>query len=382
MGLVCKGLGLNLGSGPNCGSTKPSGLPSGVGGKRAIGSSASRLSPATHRDILHENEARVRHNKSHTDHRATTTDVVDDDKDMLEVPPKEGSTLPEPRPINMDTPMINLFRGYNKLTPGSHTGFERLLAKAMAAQATPTAQPPVQPPAALEALVVTTSHAYSDVDVKSFTSFDEAFEIPRVIIDLANSHIHVPLTLLTSLAFQKIHTDPSCIKMRKGFLTKAAYERRWNDTIAKISQKKADEASANTVKETNRVTALAAHLEGTSSSSRYQPYPAGKPKNEGGSAGPDSKPFWKGKGVSTDGPLCLLCSRNGHKASQASQTHTLKNKAVVGHWKDKILLKSDRMIVCISFNIGKCLAPKHGPEFTHVCSVCRSSSHHTANRAC
>ncbi|KIK37287.1 hypothetical protein CY34DRAFT_43692, partial [Suillus luteus UH-Slu-Lm8-n1] len=288
-----------------------------------------------------------------------------------------------------------------------------------------------------------------------------AFEIPRVIIDLAKSHIHVPLTLLTPSAFERIHTDPSCIKMRKGmilddpkrsvldasgfpaettlqpadfheatenfmqllehvagpaiierfkrhrrfclsrkpfvdnyeailafdietrrmffntkgFLTEAAYERRWNDTISKISQKKADEASANAIKETNKVTALVAKLEGSSNSTRYQPYPTSKPKSDGSNTGPDGKPFWKGKGASTDGPLCLLCGRNGHKASECSQTHTSKNKPVVCHWKDKILLKSNATIVCISFNIGKCVAPKHGSEFAHVCSVCGSSSH-------
>lgn len=425
-----------------------------------VGSTSSRVIPATHKDILDENEERTKRNGLHTDRRATTEDDVEDDEEMLDVPPEDG--LPKARPINTNTPMINLFRDYNALTPGPHAGFERLFANAMATART------AQPAVVSSALVIPIPPAYSDADVKLFSSFDNVFEILRVIINLANSHIHVPLTLLTQSAFECIHTDPLCVKMHKGmilddprklvldasgfplettlqpadfhkatenfmqllehvagptiieqfkrhrrfclsrkpfvdnykailafniemrrlffntkgFLTEAAYECRWNDTISKIAQKKADDASANAIKETSKVTALVAKLEGSSNNTRYQPYPTSKPKSEGSNTGPDGKPFWKGKGASTNGPLCLLCGRNGHKASECSQTHTSKNKPIVCHWKDKILLKSTSAIVCISFNIGKCTAPKHGPEFSHVCSICGSSSHHAASQSC
>lgn len=463
-------------------NTQTSGLPLGVGGKStsaltafraaetnpnriagAIGSSSSRTTRASRNDILAENEARGKRNEARADRRATTTDVVEDDEDLLDVPAEEQQELPNPRPVNTDTPMINLFRGYNALTPGSRAGFEALVTNVIAASSSSTQPQPISDPS-----VIMPAYAFEDGEVKFFTSFDDAFEIPRVIIDLAKSHIHVPLTLLTPSAFEKIHTDPSCIKMRKGmilddpkklvldasgfpaettlqpadfheatenfmqllehiagpaiierfkrhrkfclsrkpfvdnyeailafdietrrmffntkgFLTEAAYERRWNDTITRISQKKADEASAAAIREANKVAALAARLDGSSSNSRYHPYPAGKPKFEGSASSTDGKPFRKGKGASTDGPLCLLCGRTGHKASECTQTHTFKNEPVVCHWKDKILLKANSSIVCISFNIGKCNNTKHGPEFIHACSVCGSTSHHAAARSC
>jgi hypothetical protein len=166
----------------------------------------------------------------------------------------------------------------------------------------------------------------------------------------------------------------------KGFLSEEAYERRWNDTIAKISQKKADDASAAATREANRVAALASRLENSGGGNRYQPYPATKPS--GTMSNTDGKPFRKGKGASTDGPLCLLCGRNGHKASECSQTQSIKNEPVVCYWKDKILLKSNSSSVCISFNIGKCTTSKHGSEVAHICSICGSSSHHATSRSC
>lgn len=77
----------------------------------------------------------------------------------------------------------------------------------------------------------------------------------------------------------------------KGFLTEAAYEWCWNDTITKISQKKADEASAMAICEANRVAALAACLDGSSSSNRFHPYPAVKPKFKGTISSTEGKPF-------------------------------------------------------------------------------------------
>ncbi|KAG1747007.1 hypothetical protein EDD22DRAFT_958267 [Suillus occidentalis] len=214
-------------------NTQPSGLPTGIGGKNmtalgssyratgaaeadritgAVGSSSSRVVPATRWDILDENEARIRCNDARADHRATTSDVVEDDELMLDAPPEEFSGLPDPRPINTNTPMINIFRDYTALTPGSRAGFESLMAKVL-----PSA-PQAQAATTSSVVDTSTARAYSDDDVKLFSSFDEAFEIPRVIIDLAKSHIHVPLTLLTPSAFERIHMDPSCIKMRKGMI--------------------------------------------------------------------------------------------------------------------------------------------------------------------
>ncbi|KAG1829552.1 hypothetical protein F4604DRAFT_2029613 [Suillus subluteus] len=210
-----------------------SGLPQGVGGKNtsalnqnfrvadadatriagAIGSSRSRVTHASRDDIIAENEARAKHDEARANHRATMTDAVEDDEDLLIVPAEERRELPNPRPVDTDTPMISLFRGYNALTPGSRAGFEALVTNVITASSSSA-----QPQAISDPSVVMPAYAFDDGEVKFFTSFDNAFEIPRVIIDLAKSHIHVPLTLLTPLAFEKIHTDPSCIKMRKGMI--------------------------------------------------------------------------------------------------------------------------------------------------------------------
>jgi hypothetical protein len=182
-----------------------SGLPQGVGGKStsalshahrstkqdagriagAIGSSSSRITRASRDDILVENEARTKRNEARADRRATTTEDVKDDEEMLTVPTED--TLPEPRAINTDTPMINLFRGYNALTPGSRTGFEALVQKVMDASAAAKAQP-VAGASAATSSVAAPPLAYDDAEVKYFDSIDDAFEIPRVIINLAKSH--------------------------------------------------------------------------------------------------------------------------------------------------------------------------------------------------
>jgi hypothetical protein len=298
--------------------------------------------------------------------------------------------------------------------------------------------------------------------MKIASSIDNVYEMPQVIISLANSGLHVPLTLLTAATIERIHTDPSCISMKKGlvlddlkksvldtskfpsettlspvefyeasenfiellkliagptviekfiahrrfclarrrftnhydavlafdietrrlffntktFLSDAAYERRWNDTLTMVSHVKNEESAANANKEVARLSALAARIEanGSSSSSRYTPYPPSKPKSDNAvassSSSGDVKPFRKGKGVSTDGPLCLVCGRNGHKASDCTHTVTIKNAQPVCQWQDKLILKSSSANVCISYNIGRCIKAKHGDDVLHVCSVC------------
>lgn len=46
-----------------------------------------------------------------------------------------------------------------------------------------------------------------------------AFEIPRVLLNLARSKVHIPLTLLTLSSLRKIHEDPASVKMKKGLVT-------------------------------------------------------------------------------------------------------------------------------------------------------------------
>jgi len=46
-----------------------------------------------------------------------------------------------------------------------------------------------------------------------------AFEIPRVLLNLAKSKVHIPLMLLTLSSLRKIHEDPASVKMKKGLVT-------------------------------------------------------------------------------------------------------------------------------------------------------------------
>jgi hypothetical protein len=332
--------------------------------------------------------------------------------------------------------------------------------------------PAAQAAQAAQGVAAASGREYDDAQIKIASSIDNVYEIPQVVINLANSRLHVPLSLLTAATIERMHTDPSCITMKKGlvlsdlkksvldtsvfpaestltpvefyeasenfmellriiggptviekftahrqfclarrrftnhydavlafdtemrrlffttktFLSEAAYERRWNDTLTMVSHTKSEESTANANKEVARLSALAARLEsGGGSSSRYQPYPPAKPKSDGTNASSStdgSKSFRKGKGASSDGPLCLICGRNGHKAGDCTHTATIKNTQPVCSWQDKLILKSSSAIVCIGYNIGRCIKAKHGDDVVHVCSVCGSKSHATVARSC
>lgn len=47
-----------------------------------------------------------------------------------------------------------------------------------------------------------------------------------------------------------------------------------------------------------------------------------------------------------------------------------------------VTLKFNNSIICISFNLGKCPAPKHNSDMLHICSLCRSKSHHVVMKSC
>lgn len=126
---------------------------------------------------------------------------------------------------------------------------------------------------------------------------------------------------------------------------------------------------------------------GSSSGTRYQPYPSKKPDSTsagGGSSSNDgnSKSFRKGKGVPSDQLLCIMCGRLGHRASGCTHTHTSKNVAVISSWQGKLILKSSSAPICISFNIGRCQAPKHSSDVLHICSICGDASHGAASKTC
>ncbi|KAG1728441.1 hypothetical protein EDB19DRAFT_2027980 [Suillus lakei] len=122
--------------------------------------------------------------------------------------------------------------------------------------------------------------------------------------------------------------------------------------------------------------------------SRFQPYPNKRPTENSTSGGlsasdGNAKPFRKGKGAqNTDQLLCIICSRLGHRASGCTHTHTSKNNAVISAWQGKLILKSSSAPICISFNIGRCQAPKHSNDVVHMCSICGDVSHGAASKSC
>lgn len=468
----------------NTPSSRP---PAGVGGKDtstldpnggsgSVGGNAGRLANSVagssrrsqvviltaHADIIRENEACQARNDEHTDRRHTTSDDVLEDEEPLDVPDDHQRPLPDPKPVNTHTPLINWVKDFHAFTPTSMA-----VAQAIVGSNTQAAAPVAQGAASS-----TSGRIYDDAQIKIASSINNIYEIPQVVINLANSGLHVPLMLLTAATIERMHTDPSCITMKKGlvlsdlkksvldtsafpaestitpvefyeasenfmellkiiggpsviekftahrqfclarrrfsnhfdavvafdietrrlffttktFLLEAAYEWRWNDTLMMVSHVKSEESSANTNKEVARLSALAARIEsGGGSSSCYQPYPQGKPKSEGGGTSLNSdgnKSFRKGKGASSDGPLCLICGRNGHKAGDCTHTVTVKNAQPVCMWQDKLILKSSSAIICISYNIGRCIKARHGDDVIHVCSVCGSKSHAAVARSC
>lgn len=152
------------------------------------------------------------------------------------------------------------------------------------------------------------------------------------------------------------------------FFTEDAYKNQWNKIQMKVAQQKSDEAVANANQEVAHILALVSCLESSNGSHCYNPYPP-KQKTEGTQAGPDSESFWKGKGASSDGPLCLLCGQNGHKASDCTFTHSVKNIPIICIWQDKIILKASSTVICISHNIGR-MHPWQTWNQYHPCLLC------------
>jgi hypothetical protein len=275
-----------------------------------------------------------------------------------------------------------------------------------------------------------------------------AFEIPRVLLNLARAKVHIPLTLLTLASLRKIHEDPACVKMKKGLVTNDPklfvmdtssgfppesslqphlfYEAATN--FIRLLKQVADDTTVQRFTDhrdfclsrdefgdnfesvlafdveirrrffnTHTFPSRVAYLDRwrnvlikttlsqqSSSSSRYQPYPARKP--EGSSSvnmSNDGKPFRRSKGdQSSEHLLCVICGRLGHRASSCTHTHTTKNVPVVSMWTDKLILKSSSAPICISFNIGRCTAPRHPNEVVHVCSICGSKNHGANSKSC
>ncbi|KAG2340213.1 hypothetical protein BDR05DRAFT_1002785 [Suillus weaverae] len=135
------------------------------------------------------------------------SDDVSDNEDALTVPVKQQRVLLEPNPINTNTPLINLVRDFNVLTPASHVIAQTIMKGTLAISTTTGS-----------AAVTQSMCIYDDAKMKIMSSIDNVYEIPQVVVSLVNSGLHVPLMLLTAATIEKIHTDLSCITMKKGLV--------------------------------------------------------------------------------------------------------------------------------------------------------------------
>jgi hypothetical protein len=422
-----------------------------------IGRRSGTSADAINREaILKENAFRARRNNWKAAARVDSgyLEDVSDDEEFLDVPPLVPMITRATRRTELteEEKILKVASALGGLTPTTKGLMSALVKKGLAA-VIPAAAEVASVDDASEAPVFTVGNT-----VRSSVT-TSAYEIPRPLINLARSKVHIPLTLLTTASLRKIHTDPSCVKMKKGlvmedpkrsimdtssgfpaentllpgqfneayknflkllakvadkdivqefrdhreFLTErddfndnfdmvlafdieirrkyfnthtlmdeAAYIQRWNEVRIDTKMARQDQANANT---------------SSSSSNRYQPYPPRKndAPSSSSNATSDGKPFRRGKGEnsSSDSLLCIICGRNGHKSNNCTHTQTTKGTSTICAWGDgKVSLKSNGSVVCISFNLGRCPAPKHSTDVLHVCSVCGSKSHCAAAKSC
>lgn len=139
---------------------------------------------------------------------------VSDDEEMLEVPPIAPSFTRTSRHADLldEGRILKIASALGRLTPMTKSIMSSLMKKGLEVSAAAVAEPTPQQDDATEAPVFTIGNT---IRASATTS---AYEIPRPLIDLARSKVHIPLTLLTTASIRRIHTDPSCVKMKKGLV--------------------------------------------------------------------------------------------------------------------------------------------------------------------
>ncbi|KAG1888467.1 uncharacterized protein F5891DRAFT_182174 [Suillus fuscotomentosus] len=181
---------------------------------------ASSLAKNNHKRVnLHdpdaveaENTARAERNLTRAHLRIDDNHIEDvsDDEPMLDEassPEKDFTTKP-----TIPGYILEAVDFIGSLTPTTKSILAALTSKGQA-------------PAAVGSMEASSSGAASDAPV--FTEANTrivdgevtAFEIPRVLLNLVRSKVHIPLTLLTLSSLRKIHEDPASVKMKKGLVT-------------------------------------------------------------------------------------------------------------------------------------------------------------------
>jgi hypothetical protein len=184
--------------------------------------SASNIDAVNRDAIIGENAVRARRNEWKAVARVDSgyLEDVSDDEEMLEVPPIEHNYARMTRRIELtaEEKILKVASALGGLTPTTKGLMSDLVKKGLGLLTTDvTAQN-------AEATASTTQDDASEAPVFTIentiraSATTSAYEIPRPLINLARSKVHIPLTLLTTASIRRIHTDPSCVKMKKGLV--------------------------------------------------------------------------------------------------------------------------------------------------------------------
>jgi hypothetical protein len=400
-----------------------------------------RVNLHNHEAVEEENIARAERNLKRANQRMDENHIeeVSNDEPFL-----DESNIPEKAPVakpSIPSFIIDTVDFIGSLTPTTKSILASMSAKAQTLAASNVTE-------SASASAASDSPVFTEANTRIVDGKVTAFEIPRVLLNLAKSKVHIPPTLLTLSSLRKIHEDLACVKMKKGLVTddpklfvmdtssrfppesglQAHLFYEASSNFVRLLKQVADDATVQRFTDhrdfclsrdefgenfelvltfdieirrrffnTHTFPSRAAYLDRwknvmiktslaqqITGSSHYQPYPPRK--SEGPSFGgnsSDGKPFWRSKGdQSSEHLLCIICRRLGHRASSCTHTHTSKNIPIVSMWTDKLILKSSSAPICISFNIGRCQAPRHTGDVVHVCSICGSKNHGANSKSC
>lgn len=99
-----------------------------------------------------------------------------------------------------------------------------------------------------------------------------------------------------------------------------------------------------------------------------------------------SQSFPTGQSRPPSDPVCLICSRRGHRAGDCAQSAFPDGTPTKSKWVDGQLIGAQRARLCIKWNssgrVGSVCSPHRNPNTVHACSFCHSTSHHAFSYAC
>lgn len=183
----------------------------GTIGRRTLPSAEAN----NHDMIIGENAFRKCRNewKAHTRVDSGYLKDVSDDNEMLDVPPLAPSFTRTARQAGLseEEKILKIASALGGLTPTTKGLMTDLMRKGLTALTATPAEPST-------AEDVSEAPIFTAENTHRASTMTSAYDIPRPLIDLARSKVHIPLTLLTTMSLRKIHTDPSCVKMRKGLI--------------------------------------------------------------------------------------------------------------------------------------------------------------------